>query len=415
MILIPYQFTAPGSSSKPERGEHRMTCKSALALIGLLLLTACSGGGAEDSASSGQQSQVTLSPKETLGKFLFFDETLSMPPGQSCASCHGMSVGFSGPISDFNAHGSVYEGAVAGRFGNRRPPSAAYASFSPDFHFDEEEELFIGGQFWDGRAKDTAEQAMGPFLNPVEQNGPNKRYICQQVRDSEYADLFEEVFGRGSLNYTDEVDRTYELIAEAIAAYEASREVNPFTSKYDYYLAGKVELTPQEALGLKVFEDEEKGNCAACHPSQPGPDGSPPLFTDFTYDNLGVPRNPENPFYTMPVEFNPAGADWTDLGLGAIVGMPSEIGKVKVPTLRNVDMRPYPEFVKAFTHNGYFKNLEDITSFYNTRDVGDWPPPEVSLNVNTDELGDLGLTAEEEAAIVAFMKILTDGYQLPER
>jgi cytochrome c peroxidase len=326
-----------------------------------------------------------------------------------------MGVGFTGPISEINAHGAAYEGAVTGRFSGRKPPAAAYASFSPDVHFDEEEGLFVGGQFWDGRARDLAEQAKGPFLNPVEQNGPNERYICLQVRDSNYADLFEDVFGPGSLDCDDNVDRTYDLIAEAIAAYEASSEVNPFTSKYDYYLAGRAELTEQEAWGLELFEDEGKGNCAACHPSQPGPDGSPPLFTDFTYDNLGVPANPENPFYKMPADINPAGEKWVDLGLGAIVGMTSELGKFKVPTLRNVDRRPDPDFVKAFAHNGYFKSLEDITHFYNTRDIEDWPPPEVSMNVNTEELGALGLLPEEEAAIVAFMRTLSDGYAVPER
>ena len=104
-----------------------------------------------------------------------------------------------------------------------------------------------------------------------------------------------------------------------------------------------------------------------------------------------------------------------------------EWGKHKVPTLRNVDLRPNSTFVKAYGHNGYFKSLEGIVHFYNTRDVKDtcpgpyteaqalaedcWPEPEVADNVNTDELGDLGLTPDEEAAIVAFLKTLSDGYQ----
>jgi cytochrome c peroxidase len=87
-----------------------------------------------------------------------------------------------------------------------------------------------------------------------------------------------------------------------------------------------------------------------------------------------------------------------------------ELGKQKVPTLRNVAKAPWLGFVKAYTHNGYFKNLEDIVHFYNTRDVEPWPPPEVPFNVNTDELGNLGLTPAEEAAVVAFLKTLTDGF-----
>ena len=161
--------------------------------------------------------------------------------------------------------------------------------------------------------------------------------------------------------------------------------------------------------------------CSACHPRELGDGGELPLFTDFTYDNLGVPKNPMNPFYSMPRKWNPDGEDWVDAGLGGFLksaGYSAEAyeadwGKHTVPTLRNVDKRPSPEFVKAFGHNGYFKSLEEIVHFYNTRDVEEWPEPEVSENVNTDELGNLGLTAEEEAAIVAFLKTLTDGYVLP--
>ena len=382
---------------------------------GVLLLIACVGTAvAQD-----------LTPMEMLGKSLFFDENLSTPPGQSCAACHAPEVGFTGPTSDVNVHGAVYQGAVLNRFGNRKPPSAAYAGDSPVLYFDEDEEIWIGGMFWDGRATGwtlgdpLAEQAQGPFLNQLEQNNPTAKRVCFKVAKSDYASLYEEVFEE-PVDFVHNVAQTYENIARAISAYEQSAEVNPFSSKYDYYLAGEVALTDQEALGLMLFEAEDKGNCAACHPSQLGPNGESPLFTDFSYDNLGVPKNPENPFYTVSPEWNPAGADWVDMGFGGFLAgtefadhAADNYGKQKVPTLRNVDKRPSPEFTKAFTHNGFFKSLEDITHFYNTRDVEDWPPPEVAENVNTEELGDLGLTAEEEAAIVAFMKTLSDGYVLP--
>jgi cytochrome c peroxidase len=302
------------------------------------------------------------------------------------------------------------------RFGNRKPPTAAYGGDSPVLFYDEEDEVWVGGMFWDGRATGwtlgdpLAEQAQGPFLNPLEQNTPNAKKVCLKVAQSDYAELFEEVWGEGSLKFTDDVEVTYELIARSIAAYEKSAEVNPFSSKYDHYLAGTAELSEVEAWGLELFQREDKGNCAACHPSEPK-NGEPPLFTDFTYDDLGVPANPLNPFYVMPPKWNPDGADWIDPGLGGFLGDEDELGKHRVPTLRNVDRRPYPEFVKAYGHNGFFKSLEEIVHFYNTRDVEDWPPPEVSVNVNTDELGDLGLTADEEAAIVAFLKTLSDGYQ----
>jgi cytochrome c peroxidase len=120
----------------------------------------------------------------------------------------------------------------------------------------------------------------------------------------------------------------------------------------------------------------------------------------------------------MPRKWNPAGKNWVDYGLGAFLAgagfgpevYEPELGKQKVPTLRNVDLRPDEGFVKAYAHNGYFKSLEEIVHFYNTRDVEEWPEPEVPENVNTDELGNLGLTAEEEAAVVAFMRALSDGF-----
>jgi cytochrome c peroxidase len=276
--------------------------------------------------------------------------------------------------------------------------------------------------FWDGRATGwilgdpLAEQALGPFLNPVEQNSPQARLVLIRVANSDYAGLFEEVWGPGSLDFTDDVAGTYERIGRSISAYEKSPEVNPFTSKYDYYLAGQVELTAQEAWGLELFEG--KAMCSACHISEAGPNDEPPLFTDFTYDNLGVPKNPLNPFYSMPRKWNPDGEDWIDYGLGGFLKASGygpevyepELGKEKVPTLRNVDLRPSEDFVKAYAHNGFFKSLEEIVHFYNTRDVEAWPAPEAPMNVNTDELGDLGLTPEEEAAVVAFMKTLSDGY-----
>jgi cytochrome c peroxidase len=373
-----------------------------------------------------------LTPLELLGKFLFFDENLSTPPGESCAACHAPEVGFTGPDSEINDMTAVYPGAVHTRFGNRKPPTAAYGGASPVLYYDEDEGLWIGGMFWDGRATGLtlgdplAEQAMGPFLNPLEQNNPMARLVCIRISNSVYAPLFEEVWGPGSLDFVSDVAGTYERIARSIAAYERSAEVNPFTSKYDYYLQGLVALTDQEALGLEVFNG--KGNCAACHLSEPGAGGEPPLLTDFTYDNLGVPRNPQNPFYDAPRKWNPDGADWVDPGLGGFLknaGYAPEVyepewGKHKVPTLRNVDKRPHEGFVKAFGHNGFFKSLEEIVHFYNTRDVPGagwqgqpWPEAEVSQNVNSDELGNLGLTPEEEAAVTAFMKTLTDGYVLP--
>jgi cytochrome c peroxidase len=276
------------------------------------------------------------------------------------------------------------------RFGNRKPPSSAYITQSPVFYYDETEGLFIGGNFWDGRAtgwtlgSPAAEQAQGPFLNPVEQNNPDAAWVLQQVALSDYAWMWELVWGE-PIDYTDPfaIALNYDRLGYTIAAYEGSAEVNQFSSKYDYYLAGEVELTPMEAWGLELFEGE--GMCSACHISQ-------------------------------------LGDEWVDYGLGGFLETIPEfadlagenMGKHKVPTLRNVDKKPGNNFTKAYIHNGVFKSLKEVTRFYNTRDVETWPPPEVPENVNTDELGNLGPTDAEENAIVAFMKTLSDGYKLPK-
>jgi len=360
-----------------------------------------------------------LTPIESLGKNLFFDTNLSTPPGMACSACHAPETGFTGPNSTLNANGAVYPGAVDTRFSARAPPTAEYAGESPILYYNETKFQWIGGMFFDGRATGwmlgdpLAEQAQGPFLNPVEQNNPNSSVVVQRVMLSGYADLFEEVWGNSSLN---DVTKAYDKIAFSIAAYERSSEVNPFSSKYDAYLDGTSGLTELETQGLTLFEG--KAMCSSCHPSELGPSGTPPLFTDFTYWNLGIPKNPENPFYNVSSEFNPDGLNYIDCGLGAFLKNASypqsvyepALGTFKVPTLRNVDLRPTPEFVKSYGHNGFFQSLEDIVHFYNTRDVGNWSEPEVYVNLDTMNMGNLNLNLNEERAIVAYLKTLNDGY-----
>jgi cytochrome c peroxidase len=389
------------------------------------------------------------SAKEQLGRSIFFDDQLSINRNQSCATCHAPEVGWSGPNADFNAHGAVYEGSFPNRFGNRKPPTAAYATQSPIFHLDENGQ-FVGGNFWDGRAtgekldNPAADQAQGPFLNPVEQALPDSACVVHRVCTASYPVSFEHVWGTGacSIAWPPDVgtvcategmtvalspedraqsDRAFDNIALSIAAFEASAEVNAFTSKFDYALKGVAELTDEEQRGFTLFQNE--GKCHKCHSD----DGPRALFTDFTFDNLGIPQNPENPAGLAP--------DFVDPGLGGFLlsaGYPEEVweaewGKHKAPTLRNLDLRPDQVFVKAYGHNGYFKTLKGIVHFYNTRDAKPvcpgpyteaqalaaecWPPPEVSINVNTAEMGDLGLTPDEEDAIVAFLKTLSDGYR----
>jgi cytochrome c peroxidase len=364
-----------------------------------------------------------LTDLERLGRHLFFDDRLSAPPGQACASCHSPETGFTGPSSSVNAAAAVYAGAVKARFGNRKPSTAAYATTAPVLHLDGEEGVFVGGSFWDGRAtgerlgNPAADQAQAPFLNPVEHNLPDAAAVVARACSAAYAPLFRKVWGEDACA---DAAKAFERIALAIAAYEASPEVNAYSSRFDAWMRGTGTLTAEERHGFALFR--RKARCAECHP--------PPSFTDHSYDNLGLPRNPLNPFY-RDRSANPEGARWVDPGLGGFLATrpewaraaAGERGKHKVPTLRNVDKRPAPGFVKAYGHNGAFKSLEAIVHFYNTRDVlprcaegfagvvGEtcWPPPEVAEHVNTEELGDLGLSADEEAALVAFLRTLSDG------
>jgi len=342
----------------------------------------------------------SFTTKEWLGKLLFFDESLSTPVGQSCASCHDPEVAFADPEFDL----PVSRGSLPGVFGNRNDMTVSYSAFVPPLHFDEEDSVWVGGLFWDGRVNSLSEQAKGPPLNPLEMANPDTLTIFRKLQALSYAELFTSAYGTDALS---DPEIAFINMADAIEAYEKTDEVSPFSSKYDFWLKGDTEFNKQELRGLKLFEAEDKGNCAACHPNRTSEDGTPPFFTDFTYDNLGTPKNPENPFYLLPEELNPDGFDFIDYGLGKTVNDPLQNGKFRVPTLRNVAL------TTPYMHNGVFKTLFSNLAFYNTRDVAEWPPPEVFDNVNEEELGNLELTNQELEDLVAFLRTLTDGWQKP--
>jgi cytochrome c peroxidase len=355
-----------------------------------------------------------LPPLEDLGRQLFFDTGLSNPAGQSCASCHSPDAAFTDPRRDR----PTSPGVLSGRFGNRNSPTAMYAAFNPAFYFDAAEGIYKGGLFLDGRVPDLESQAQKPFLNPLEMANPDPASVVEKVRNASYASLFEQVFGADIFANT---EQAYVSISAAIAAFERTRLFAPFSSKYDAYLAGRIKLSPAEERGLKLYEDPGKGNCAACHPSQRSADGTPPLFTDFTYDNIGVPRNPGNPYYALSPNLNPQSLLFVDKGLGLAVNDAKQNGKFKVPTLRNILV------TAPYTHNGYFTSLKAVVDFYNTRDAKKlcpsaftpdnlamqqncWPEPEVLENVNRAELGNLKINANEVNDLVSFLGTLTDGY-----
>ena len=345
---------------------------------------------------------LALTDQEQVGKLLYFDENLSEPAGQACASCHHPDFGFADPDRDL----PVSEGVIPGLFGDRNSPSAAYAMFFPEFTLKRGIE---GGQFWDGRAATLAEQAKGPFLNPVEMNNTTRGQVIGKIEVSDYADLFEQVCGPIAFA-TENIETSYDCMAEAIGVFEMTDELNKFTSKFDYAEAGMAALTPQEELGRALFSGN--GKCAHCHPDR----GDPVVFTDFKFHNIGLPSN--------QIIFQLKGAPFMDLGLGGFLNDPSEDGRFKSEHLRNIELTP------PYMHNGVLETLWQVVHFYNTRDVlppcdsnlGNldpgfatdcWPAPEVPDNMDSSFLGDLGLTFEEEMAIVAFMLTLTDDAMVP--
>ncbi len=397
---------------------------------------ACGGGllvgCVNDGSSTGEPAadEASLGPEQLLGKRIFEDTALSEPPGQACASCHDSSEAFAG--NNGSRIRAVALGSRPDTFGNRNVPTAMYASFSPPFGFvaevnDDGEVNYTptGGQFWDGRASSLADQAKGPFVNPREMNNPDAAAVIAKVRDAEYASLFRAVYGDDAL---DDPDTAYDYLAQAIAAFEETPRFHPFSSKFDDFLRGEAQLDPVEARGFELFQDPDKGNCISCHVGTPG-SRTPEdwLFTDFTYDNLGLPRNPAITDNADPAFF--------DLGLCRQEGIasvaPAEVdidglcGAFKVPTLRNVAL------TGPYGHNGRFEELREVVRFYVTRDtnpelwypsgsggvvaVFDDLPAEYAANVNTGEVpydrhpGEQPrLTDEEIDAVVAFLETLTD-------
>jgi cytochrome c peroxidase len=416
---------------------------------------------------------------ELLGKAMLYDKELSVNRNEACAFCHMPETGFTGPVSELNRTTGSYPGSVRTRFSDRKPQTHAYAPLSPVLHYNPGQGDLVGGNFWDMRAtgrrlgNPAAEQAEGPPTNPVEMGLPDVACAVYRAAQRPYRALFEAVWGRQTFAvqwptdveqvcnqpgpppandanpvHLSELDRgrtatTFDQIAQSIAGYEASAEVTNFTSKFDAVLAGKAQFTPQQKLGYELFRG--KAQCNGCH--RDGGPGEDPLFTDFTASNIGTPKNPTLPYYAEQQAdargyvANPAGASFVDLGVGRfltqnhLLSEPSAVdarwvalapenqARFQVPTLRNVDKRPYPTFVKAYTHNGYFKSLKSIVHFYNTRDVlprcgsndpGEgircWPAPESTDNMNTKRVGRLGLSDEEETALVSFMQTLTDGF-----
>jgi cytochrome c peroxidase len=399
----------------------------------------------------------------------------------SCGSCHAPAAGWTFPNSDINQRFGPVPGIVPGRFGNRRPPTVSYTAFLANGipTFVPAAFSYVGGLFYDGRAASLEAQAPFPLQNPNEMNN-TPAGVVKAVAGGPNARLFQQAFNIDIA--TLDVNDAFDDIVKAIVAFEESTALSPFNSKYDAFAAGKAQLSSQEMAGLQLFTGTTTGRpggpanhknaqCSVCHPVQTEGSQLPDLFTEGAYQNTGGPKNPNNPFYRQtnasadPLGFNPLGAAYIDFGLGDFLyphdSLPSGNigagsngqgdflkinGVFKIPTLRNVDLRPAPGFVKCYSHNGFFKSLKQLVHFYNTRNLttvpGEvinftlpnpynklrgrpiWPAPEnpspVTLVNPTGAsaaagglVGNLGLSDQEEDDIVAFLRTLSDGSGRP--
>ena len=352
----------------------------ALALSASLLLAACGGGGGSTPAASGGDA-TTLSAAAQLGQKIFADTTLSASGTQSCASCHVAASAFA---EDATASGVdrgspvPVGGAGMNQTGFRNTPSLMYASLIPAFYIASDGSP-NGGFFRDGRAATLEAQAVLPFTTSFEMANADAGAVVARLKTRPYLADFEALYGAAVL---DDPATALNRMGQALAAFERENPAfHPFSSKYDYFQKGQAQLSAQELRGLALFNDATKGNCSACHPSTSGDGVTPPMFTDFSYDNLGVPRNALIPANAAsapdgtPVDSDDGVQTYYDLGVCGpfreqTVDFFSNCGQFKVPTLRNIAV------TGPYFHNGRFATLQDAIGFYVRRDTNpeEWYP-----------------------------------------
>ena len=560
------------------RKRYQLLVGIAAIIFGVCMLF---GYAAAKSKSSGNTPNKPMSCNDReyylveLGKYVFFDEKISEPKRMGCVTCHDPDTGGTGSVSGVNLHQVAITGANPHRVGNLKPPTNAYASFIASFHecntggigpvFGLQD--YCGGNFWNGRSEGNldiyntifpggatepigyevfegaadwlepcyykylgpvADQALNPFPNDVEQNVPDGEYeelfgaeaVCKHVASAKYAELFEKAW-KEPIDCENRVDLDFKRIAVALSAFQASPDLNSFSSKRDKALRAElacacydssltvyseqncvdyracydssspkynenecralrenddqpdcddsikydndytnspgkfplVGFTDQENFGhdlaygieseLNPDPDGDDGplhqknaNCAVCHTDNPATDTGDELFQLYSaddYHNIGTPPNPEIPDTGVDPDLGIAGHVFVDDDSDGENDYPP--GFFKTPTFRNVNKRKGEGFIKAYTHNGWFKSMESIVHFYNTAattfTIGPklhnvelcppdivtekdalanncWPAPANGGSAIPFIVGNLGLTADDEAAIVAYLRTLTD-------
>ncbi|PLP97636.1 cytochrome-c peroxidase [Cupriavidus pauculus] len=405
----------------------------AAALLALGLLAGCQPK--QDAHAPGVPATLPTPDAATLarlGKAMFFDTTLSASGRQSCASCHDPDHGYGPP----NRLAVQLGGPQGDRQGKRATPGLAYTlnatpiwthvqAASVSERLTETDNPPKGGLMWDGRFNSLHDQAGAPLLDPDEMANGSRADVVARLARAAYADDFRAAFGQAVF---DDTDRAFDAATRALERFELDDpSFRRFDSKFDAYLDGKAALSAAELRGLKLFADPAKGNCAACHLMDKRADGSHPLFTDFQFAALGVPRNPGIAANADPAYF--------DLGLCGPrrtdqIQRADYCGMFKTPTLRNTARRG------AWFHNGRFHSLEDAVRFYVERDLkpakwysrnnkgqtvlyDDLPPAMRRYVDHFDPPFDRqpgarpALNDAEIRDVVAFLKTLDDGYAAP--
>jgi cytochrome c peroxidase len=355
-----------------------------------------------------------VAARAALGRKMFFDATLSDPPGTSCATCHDPAHGYSG---NNGSNAGTARGSRPGHFARRNTPSVLYLKYTPRFAFRWEEDVNLpdamGGFFWDGRSDSIASLAKQPLFNPDEMNARDAAQVAAKLRAAPYAGELRDTFGAVA-----DDSAALDAFGAGIDAFLRSDAMAPFTSRYDDVVRGKASFTAIEARGLALFKDRAKGACDACHRLSEA-SGKPErsLFTDYGFEAVGAPRNRRLAPNRDPKTF--------DLGLCERHDHPHMdeerlCGAFRTPSLRNVAVRP------SFMHNGAFTNLRDVVAFYATRgtDPKRWYasgapfddlPEQYRANVNVERVpydravGEKPRLDDDEIdAIVAFLQTLTD-------
>jgi cytochrome c peroxidase len=395
-----------------------LIASAALSAVGAA--ASCAAEDREPSLPPASSSPPPSAAIAQIGRLMFFDASLSASGKLACGTCHDPRYAYGPPPGKALAYG----GKSMALPGTRAVPSIRYLHGAPSFaeqhHFVDGDIGPVGGFTWDGRASSLHEQAQLPLLagNEMANTGPAE--VARKLRKAVYAAQFRAAFGEHIFS---DPQRTFEAGLLALEAFQQDpAEFYPYSSRYDAFLRGELELTEQEERGVALFKDPAKGNCASCHLGVSRA-GTPPPFTDFDYANVGVPRNARIP----------ANADsgYYDLGLCGPVRQDllrkrEYCGYFRSPTVRNVALRD------AFFHNGAFTSLLDVMHFYVERDLHpekyysrnadgsvhkfDDLPPGYPINIDRDPPLDrdpgaaAALTEAEIEDIIAFLRTLTDGY-----